>query len=207
MSNEEKTQKTGSSGIKDLSGVGRGVTSPTRPRTRENRTSWRSEATMTPSDRRKAILDKMDNVHEKHVPVFTTVMGKGGKILLNVYPNNQGQREVQIFFNKGRRGDGRQLSRSCLRNMLSIDFQKVIAVNAYHGFFLAIQTSHSDESVHGYHTDKKYKSNIGLLEYVALDDIEDFADECSAIISPKVREYLDEVRNYIDICKEVAGCF
>lgn len=163
-------------------------------------------SSMTPAERRKIILEKMD-AKEKHVPFFTTVMGKGGKILLNVYPNRSGRREVQIFFNKGRYDDGLQIVRSCLRNMLSVEFQKIVAVNVYRGFFIAIQTNHTDDSINGYHTDKKYKSNIGLLEFVDLDYVEKFAEDCDAVISPKVLSYLDEVRKYVNICKDVASCF
>jgi len=222
MSLELNTPKTGTSGDSPSRGVKQLAASSriTRSMSKE-RVSWRrgeskrSEVAVSPikkfhvdrrENRREKILMKCEEQAKvKNVPFFITVMGKGGKLLLNVYPNKSGQREVQLFFNKGKYNDGLQIVRSCLRNMLSFDFDKIVVVNVYRGFYMAIQTNHTNESTQGYHTDKKYKNNIGLLEYVDLDDIEEFADECSAIINPKVMSYLDEVRKYIQICKEVTS--
>lgn len=157
-------------------------------------------------NRREKILRKCEEKFKSsRVPFFITVLGKDGKILLNVYPNRNGRREVQLFFNKGRYDDGLQIVRSCLRNMLSFDFKKIVTINSYHGFFLAVQMNHTNESTQGYRTDKKYKNGIGLLEFVDLDEIEEFAEECSALINPKVILYLEELRKYVCICKEVAG--
>jgi hypothetical protein len=153
--------------------------------------------------RRDMVLRTKENPKEVRVPFFITVMGANGKLLLNVYQNRSGKREVQLFFNKGKYDDGLQIVRSCLRNMLSFDFKQIIALNVFRGFYLAVQTSHNNESTQGYQTDVKYKNNIGLLEYVAMDNLHEFAKDCNAVINPKLEQYFGEVRDYIQTCKDI----
>ena len=178
----------------------------------KKKTSWRSDEktpvsspkpTFHHDPRRDLVLRIKEKPKEAGVPFFITVMGENGKLLLNVYPNRSGKREVQLFFNKGKYNDGLQIVRSCLRNMLSFDFKQIVAVNVFRGFYLAVQTSHNNESTQGYHTDSKYKNNIGLLEYVDMDNLQEFADDCNAVINPKLKQYCDEVRAYIQTCKDI----
>lgn len=155
--------------------------------------------------RRDLVLRTKEKPTEADVPFFVTVLGAKGKLLVNVYPNRNGKREVQLFFNKGKYDDGMQIVRSCLRNMISFNFDKIVAVNIFRGFYLAVQTDHTNESTHGYSTNQKYKNNIGLLEYVDIDYLQEFADDCNATISPKLVQYCDEFRSYIHICTEIAN--
>lgn len=202
---KKETPKTGKSG-----------SSSQRRETRQlrdvgvNSPSWRKHdlsVSPLPPEQKVSQNYKFKKSKDPHVPFFITVMGKDGKLLLNVVPDKKRRKEVQIFYNKGRSDDGLQVVRSCLRNMLSIDFEKIIAVNVYKGYYLAIQTNHTNHNTRWYHTDPRYKSNIGILEYVSLDDINEFANECNATIGPKIVNYFDEVSNYIHICQEIASEF
>jgi alpha-L-fucosidase len=153
--------------------------------------------------RREMILLTKEKPKDVRVPFFITVMGENGNLLLNVYQKHDGKREVKLFFNRGKYDDGLQIVRSCLRNMLSFDFKQIIALNVFRGFYLAVQTSHNNESTQGYQTDTKYKNNIGLLEYVSMDNLYEFAKDCNAVINPKLEQYFREVRDYIQICKDI----
>lgn len=155
--------------------------------------------------RRDLVLRTKEKPIEADVPFFVTVLGAKGKLLVNVYPNRNGKREVQLFFNKGKYDDGMQIVRSCLRNMISFNFDKIVAVNVFRGFYLAVQTDHTNESTHGYSTNPKYKNNIGLLEYVDIEYLQEFADDCNATISPKLIQYCDEFRSYIQTCREMVN--
>lgn len=153
---------------------------------------------------RDLALRAKENFKSIEVPFFITVMGKNGKLLLNVCIDQRDKKDVKLFFNTGKYDDGLQIVRSCLRNMLSFDFKNIVALNAYRGFYLAVQTSHDNSSIRGYNTDPKYKNRIGLLDYVDIDDIQEFAYNCNSHITPKLSQYCEEVRNYIRTCKEIA---
>jgi hypothetical protein len=168
--------------------------------------SWRRESKDDESPKPSPVGSrKPRNLRDAHVPFFVTVMGKGCKILMNVYPNRAGDAEVQLFFNKGRYDDGLQIVRSCLKNMLSVDFDKIIAVNVYRGYYMAVQTDHTQNTVSGYRNNPRYRSNIGHLKYVDIDDIYKFAADNKAVINPKVLYYIEEVKKYIQICKEISS--
>jgi hypothetical protein len=154
--------------------------------------------------KRDFALRNRENTKEPDVPFFVTVMGENGKLLFNVCTNRNGDREVQLFFNKGKYNDGLQIVRSCLRNMLSFNFIQIVAINVFRGFYLAVQTNHNNESTQGYNTDSKYKNNIGLLEYIDPQNLQEFADDCKAKINPKLKQYCEEILIYIKMCKDIA---
>jgi hypothetical protein len=163
----------------------------------------------TPAGSWRAQVDKEVMAVEKAMtPYFITVMGRDGKLLLSLCqaPGDERRRglELHIFHNKGKVDDGIQVTRSCLRNMLSCEFDKVVCINAYRGYFLAVQTDHDARNIMWYRTNPRYKSSIGALEYVALEDIGEYASKHKALVGPKLASYLDEVENYFNICKEVA---
>ena len=167
----------------------------------------------TPAGSWRAHVDKDETpvprpIEKAMTPYFITVMGRGGKLLLSLcqVPGEERRRglELQIFHNRGKVDDGIQVTRSCLRNMLSCEFDKVVCVNAYRGYFLAIQADHDAHNIMGYRTNPKYKSCIGALEFVALEDIVAHAAKNKALVGPKLASYLDEVENYFNICREVA---
>jgi hypothetical protein len=163
-----------------------------------------SASTFQLDPNRDLVLQTKEKNAETYVPFFITVMGENGKLLLNVYANQKGKREVQLFYNKGNYNDGLQIVRSCLRNMLSFDFKNIVALNVFRGFYLAVQTCHNKESIRGYYTNPKYKNNIGLLEYVDMNDIHAFAKDCNAIVNPKLEQYCEELLDYIQTCKNIA---
>ena len=138
---------------------------------------------------------------------FSTIMGRGGKVLLNIVVNKYGDRDVQLFHNRGVINDGLQISRSCLKNMVSYNFDNVVCINSYYGFYLAIDTTHSNENIPNYETNKKYISKIGLLEYVDICEIYEFAGTHDAFVSKKIQCYISELKKYVANCKKVASCF
>jgi hypothetical protein len=179
-------QKTGSSGSVRRIGTPAG--------------SWRAQVD-------KDVMAVPRPIEKAMTPYFITVMGRDGKLLLSLgqSPREDCRRslELQIFHNKGKVDDGIQVTRSCLRNMLSCEFDKVVCINAYRGYFLAVQTDHDARNIMWYRTNPRYKSSIGVLEYVSLADIGEYASKHDALVGPKLASYLDEVENYFNICREV----
>lgn len=164
--------------------------------------AWRESLRAAPQEAR--LSAKPEKCEKAMSPFLVTVMGAGGKLLLNVVENGRNQREIKIFCNTGRVDDGLQITRSCLRNMLSVEFNEMVCVNAFKGYYLAVQTTHTDQNTRWYATVHRYKSNIGNLSYVAVQDIGQFASDHGARIGAKIIDYLDEVEKYIKVCCDIA---
>jgi hypothetical protein len=91
--------------------------------------------------------------------------------------------------------------------MLSREFDRIVALNVYNGFFLAVQTEHDNIDVHTYQAHVRYSSNIGHLEYVHIENIREYADMHNASVNAKVLQYVEVLKKYIDVSREITGAF
>lgn len=184
--------------------------SPPRSRIRDPVGSWRAvqdpkSADQDPKSAAEDAPERAERAERVMVPYLITVMGKSGKLLLNIAPETKRKRELQLFFNRGRVDDGIQSTRSALRNMLSIEFNNIVCINAFKGYYLAVQPDHTDQDIPWYNTAPRYKSNIGSLQYVALEQIAMFANENQVVMGPRFVSYIDEVEQYFKLCSIVSA--